>query len=284
MKASPQKSVSQTSSQQQKSSSSSSSTLMPPPLPPTARPVVSAAALAAIATKINSQNLAQLLKMAQTLNSAKNSAKLGAPVAHRQPSRHTHSSSSTASAYNSSQNHNQSGANNISHNRDHNEVVDMDVESPSPPQQSAPSQQPRVSSTTGGGTASSTTTPLVKTLWDQIIKSTSHSQSGQSSLQKRLNAIAQSAGTPSDPKKQRPGGQASTSGGAQKDRHQHHRHQVISVSTDGKKPSAATGGSKLDQLTVLDDVPSSAVEMAVKEKVCNGLGWDCIDTCTAIMI
>ncbi|CAG2166915.1 unnamed protein product [Oppiella nova] len=266
MKASPQKSVSQTSSQQQKSSSSSSSTLMPPPLPPTARPVVSAAALAAIATKINSQNLAQLLKMAQTLNSAKNSAKLGAPVAHRQPSRHTHSSSSTASAYNSSQNHNQSGANNISHNRDHNEVVDMDVESPSPPQQSAPSQQPRVSSTTGGGTASSTTTPLVKTLWDQIIKSTSHSQSGQSSLQKRLNAIAQSAGTPSDPKKQRPGGQTSTSGGAQKDRHQHHRHQVISVSTDGKKPSAATGGSKLDQLTVLDDVPSSAVEMAVKEK------------------
>jgi hypothetical protein len=47
-------------------------------------------------------------------------------------------------------------------------------------------------------------------------------------------------------------------------KHQHHKHQVISVA-DNKKQLQT--GNKLDQLTVLDDVPSSAVEMAVKEKV-----------------
>ncbi|CAG2107181.1 unnamed protein product [Medioppia subpectinata] len=111
--------------------SASSSALMPPPQSPVGRSAAPTSALTAI-SKINPHNLAQLLKMAQTLSS------------------------------------------------------------------------PRVSSTTGG--VASATTPSVKTLWDQIIKSTAHSQSNQSSLQKRLNALtgAQSSAI-ADPKKQMSG-------------------------------------------------------------------------------
>ena len=140
----------------------------------------------------------------------------------------------------------------------------MDVESPSPPNPQQPvlssaQQLPRVSSTTGP-----TTTAQVKTLWEQIIKTTQSTGKPGISGQKRVNSSS-NAGTGGAPKKGRPDPTV-----GQKDRHQGsahpHRHQVVSVSSDNKK-QLTTSGNKLDQLTVLDDVPSSAVEMAVKEKV-----------------
>ncbi len=224
---------------------------MPPPIMPTRGPTVttsmtsSIAVTAAAIASINPTNLAQLLQMAQTLKTNTTQQTLK-----QQQSQRLIANNSTQQLLNQTQNH--------STNRDHNEVVDMDVESPSPPQiSSSNSSSNRVSSTT-----CSTTTATVKTLWDQIMKSTQQTkQTNQLSANKRMTSSS-SLMSKLDPKKSRSDHLMPSSSSAAK--HQHHKHQVISVA-DNKKQLQT--GNKLDQLTVLDDVPSSAVEMAVKEKV-----------------
>jgi len=220
---------------------------MPPPIAASIRPSMSSsiAVTAAAIASINAQNLAQLLQMAQTL---------------RNPSQQTlqqprNQSSQQQRLIQNNATRDQTTANqNSAQNRDLNEVIDMDVESPSPPQiSSSNSSSNRVTSTT-----SSTATATVKTLWDQIIKSTQQSKQNQLMTNKRMSSSAKS-----DPKKSSKDHLIPSSSTV---KHPHHRHQVVSVA-DNKKQLQTN--NKLDQLTVLDDVPSSAVEMQVKEKVKN---------------
>ena len=228
---------------------SGSSQLMPPPSAPTSRPTQPPVRTNSAFGSINAQHLAQLLQMAQALNAKRQAQSGPAQQQHKRPSASTKpSATARQSATRPSATRPSAAQNN---NKDRNEVVDMDIDSPSPPGPQQPTtapQQPRVTSTTGP-----TTTAQVQNFWDQLIKT---------------KASTQQASKPGT------SGQKKAPVGGQKDGHRHqsghssHRHQVVSVASDHKKQLTAKGGNKLDQLTVLDDVPSSAVEMAVKEKVC----------------
>jgi hypothetical protein len=219
---------------------------------------------AAIASMIPS-NLAQLLQVAQSLKNTQQASRQHSQQLRSSTS--THSSSLSLSSVGSHHHHHHHHQNHASGNRDVNEVVDMDVESPSPPQIS--------SSTTSGSSnrVSSTTsaTATVQTLWDQILKSTQSAAKSSSNMSS--NKRIPPALSKIDPKKSRHEHPLSAPTSVNKHHQHHHRshHQIVNVTDNKKHPllagSNANTGNKLDQLTVLDDVPSSAVEMAVKEKV-----------------
>lgn len=237
--------------------------------PPSVRPTATTSTIAAAAAmaSITPANLAQLLQMAQSLKNplpAQQSLKNPLPTQasrHHVPQHHPHTTKSSAHIINPiSTTHHQHHHHNQNHtNRDVNEVIDMDVASPSPPQiTSSSAGSNRVSSTT------STAISTVQTLWDQILKST---QAPKPSANLSSTAAAKRMATSStrvDVKKMRSDHLVAATSSSSNAKHQHHRHQVVNIA-DSKKQGPT--GNKLDQLTVLDDVPSSAVEMAVKEKV-----------------
>lgn len=115
--------------------------------------------------------------------------------------------------------------------RDVTEVVDMEVSSPSPPQHSSTSE--KITSTQLTAAAKE-----FQTLWNNILKA---------------NQAKQSSKRPS---------QSSRGDSSKKSRSESTHGKRVTLKTDGKHVKVS---NKI--LTGMDDVPSSAVEMAVKEKV-----------------
>ncbi|RWS23631.1 PHD and RING finger domain-containing protein 1-like protein [Leptotrombidium deliense] len=174
------------------------------------------------------------------------------------------------------------------HNHDVNEVVDMDVDSPHSP----PASAPITSTTNKSGIRGSflTSNPAMKPVIDQLMKAVQMKQTANHKTSANHTEVSNATfkrPIPSESTK-RYRGESSVSLSS-KSKHQNHGHHSsvktkFSVPSDPKNvvkrtalgmsgPSSTT--VKLGDVAVADDVPSSAVELLVKEKVCLLIVYSC---------